>query len=63
MACIILIKELKKNKYTYFSKQNIMHNRLFVVIHIYPIKKHYNIEEYVLTNAGYKYSAVINDLK
>ena len=40
-----------------------MYNRLFVVIHIYPIKKHYNIEEYVLTNAGYKYSAVINDLK
>ena len=24
---------------------------------------HYNIEEYVLTNAGYKYNAAINDLK
>ena len=41
-----------------------MYNKLFVVIHIYPIKKilHYNIEKYVLTNAGFKYSDIINDL-
>ena len=41
-----------------------MYNRLFVLIQIHPIKKalHYNTEEYVLTNAGYKYSDAVNDL-
>ena len=42
----------------------MMYNWLFVLIHIYPLKKtlHYNIEVYELTNAGYKYSDVVNDL-
>ena len=41
-----------------------MYYQLIVLIHIYPIKKilHHNIEKYVLTNAGCKYSDVVDDL-
>ena len=55
---------MEKKKYIPQNK-NIVCKGLFVIIHIYPMKKktlHYNIEKHVLTNAGYKYSDVINDL-
>ena len=44
--------------------------KMSILLFSYPCKRfilfsetlHYNIEEYVLTYAGYKYSDVINDL-
>ena len=41
-----------------------MYNWLFILILIYPLKKtiHYNVVVYELTNAGYYYSDVVNDL-
>ena len=48
----------------YFSKQKHS-GQLVVCLNTYTsIKKilHYNIEVYELTNAGYKYSDVVNDL-
>ena len=56
--------KLKEEKGIYFSKQEYC-VQLVACLSTYISKKktlQYNIEEYILTNAGYKYSDVVNDL-
>ena len=58
------LRSSEEEKQIYFSKQK--HSvELVVCLNTYISNKkilHYNIEKYVLTNAGYKYSDVVNDL-
>ena len=56
--------KLKEEKGIYFPKQKYS-VQLVAFLNKYISKKktlQYNIEEYILTNAGYKYSDVVNDL-
>ena len=54
--------EEEEQKEIYFLKQKHSVQPFFCLNTYISIKKHYKIEEYVLTNAGYKYSDVVNDL-
>ena len=56
--------KLKEEEEIYFSKQKCS-VELVACLNTYISNKktlQYNIEEHILTNAGYKYSDLVNDL-